>query len=235
MDTELILALVGGIVTLGSNIFAFLQSRRKAAAEARESAEKREKTKLQLRLAEIEAQRERTRGDDEAMKSMLTIMSTFVQSLPQLQSTIENLVMVTAKQAEMISNLTQTVGAMAETSQQILTRADDMHEAVDRRDREAAEDRATQAERHQDVVARLERHSTMIETLISKIEAGAIPDQLRGDITLLVSLCTGISQEVGKLQPVQIGKAAPDDAPDQETLTDPATLPDPKGIAESND
>lgn len=185
---DLLVSLIGIIVGLAGSIFGYLQRQQAVARD-------REKTTMEIRLAEIEAQREARRGDDAATAAILAIMNTFIQALPQLQTSIENLVMVTAKQAEMISNLTQSTAAMAATSQDIVQKADEMHQVIERRDREFQQDRETQTARHEEITVRLDTQETQTRLLLDTLRSiEALLNRRADTIEALLSDSTSAEQ-----------------------------------------
>lgn len=109
--------------------------------------------------------------------------------------------------------VTQRIEKAVSAMSAVTIRRDEQHQAV-------IEQLDTQ---QQTLMNRLDKHGTMIQTLIRDIKAAAIPDSIRGDITLLISLATGISQDVKLLRPPQ----APEPG-------ETKSAPDPEGSTESN-
>jgi len=157
---------------------------------------------FQLRLTEIEQRGADARRNDENTSSALALAATvaamfepitkrgektnelldgMIALVEKHQQNTESLITGAAKESRLAHQIhLERIEAAAETMTTVTARRDDQHK---------------------EVIARLDKHQGQIERLITEIKTSAIPDSIRGDITLLISLATGISTDVKQLLP----------------------------------
>jgi hypothetical protein len=133
---------------------------------------RRDTNRVKVRLAEIEAAKEETRGDTATASGLLTVATTAIQMLEPLRKTLENVAAATTQAVEAVNTL--------------MARTDEMHQVVDRRDKEFQQDRETSATRYQDIVTRLNTQQTAIEEVTKQITISTDESMLRSEISKIV-------------------------------------------------
>ena len=151
-------------------------------------------SKIAQARMDVDAERNRIDG------KMADALSEFGRALTNLNTSHEathSLIAASAQESRVAhgthqSSIERLEGAIAKTAEAANSEA-----AKGNNQRKRIED--TLQENHGAVITRLDAHQSQIETLINTIKAAAIPEAIRGDITRLIFLATGISDDVKKL------------------------------------
>lgn len=185
---ELYIALIGLLQVAIGGALAFLQYRAEQRAKQRSEA-------FQLRLAEIESRGQDAKLDGENVGNALALVSAVVATFEPLKTYLENL----ANRVDSKHDETQKLVAGAAQENRLAHQVQ-----IDRFDQAStvmAQVTQRRDNQHAEIIARLNKHNEQIEALSKKISVASIQTEMRGDITKLILLATGISDDVKALLP----------------------------------
>ncbi len=181
---------------------------------------RREQNSLKLRMVEIESRDKESERNDATTQSALSVAAAIAALLNPLVERGEKTNILLDKMLDRIDEKhTETQGLIAGAAnearlahqthlEQIEAAQKTMLTVVERRDAQ-----------HQELQASLDRLSKkheQIEQLITDFRTEAVPAAIRGDITMLLLLATGIAADVKMLIPVPHSEPGEANAPEPE-------------------
>lgn len=185
---EAYIAAMGLLQVIIGGMLAFIQYQAEQRAKQRSEA-------FQVRLAEIETRGHDAKLDGENVGNALALVSAVVTTFEPVKTFLQNL----AERVDVKHDETQRIVTSAAQENRLahqlqLEKFDQtagvMADVTQRRDTQ-----------HAEIIDRLNRHNEQIEELTKKIALASIQTEMRGDITRLIFLATGISADVKALIP----------------------------------
>lgn len=130
--------------------------------------------------------RDEERGDKN-LSSAIALTTTIVTTFEPVKNTLDNQAKITGDLVGVVERLVQ--------------RGDDMHAVVERRDKEAVQDRGTRDAQHNVIVTQLDSQQKAIDEITKHITVGTDENTLRHDIAKIVLLSDEIVRLVRALAP----------------------------------
>lgn len=146
---------------------------------------RRDSNQMKVRLAEIDASREETRGDAATTSGAITLATAVVATFEPIRLTLENVAKITSQSVEAVAVLVQ--------------QANEMHQVVERRDKETQQDRETATTRYGDIVARLDKYQDQLDNIAKEVTINTDENTLRHQFSIALLLIKEIGTDTKKL------------------------------------